>query len=362
MKCICGNENPNGAKYCNQCGKQIFIETKQEKLNEEKNEIDNLKVQNLNKNSFLLFGGVGLIVIGLFFVLYILPCQNLRVKAEKAYSENKFKDAKMFLNLLNEKDQLDIYSKYDNQSDLDKQIYYQEAYEVAKNEIQDEGSIITAMSAIDGIKEDYILFNDKLMVEKQLEKIILERIEKVSSKISDLSDQELKEEIIVLSSVSKVNFPADEIKEKADGLKIQLFDTLGELGLEKCKHKKYDEAADIFEIFISENQEEHTAYRAYSKIMEKNLAADMEVKKREEKIRVAKEKATKEKAAKELAKKKKMEGVNIGMTKEDVLASSWGKPNEINRTINQYGTREQWCYGNGNYLYFDDGILTSIQN
>lgn len=63
----------------------------------------------------------------------------------------------------------------------------------------------------------------------------------------------------------------------------------------------------------------------------------------------------------ELAKWKK-EGVNIGMTAERVLLSSWGKPESVNRTTNAFGVREQWVYGGGNYLYFQDGVLTSIQN
>jgi hypothetical protein len=50
------------------------------------------------------------------------------------------------------------------------------------------------------------------------------------------------------------------------------------------------------------------------------------------------------------------------MTQAEVLASSWGKPDDINRTITAYGTREQWVYGYRSYLYFDDGILTAIQN
>lgn len=50
------------------------------------------------------------------------------------------------------------------------------------------------------------------------------------------------------------------------------------------------------------------------------------------------------------------------MTKQDVLDSSWGAPKKINTTTTQYGVHEQWVYGGGNYLYFDDGILTSIQN
>ncbi|WP_052352792.1 hypothetical protein [Neobacillus dielmonensis] len=55
-------------------------------------------------------------------------------------------------------------------------------------------------------------------------------------------------------------------------------------------------------------------------------------------------------------------GVSIGMSKEAVLNSSWGKPQDINTTITQFGTHEQWVYGGGNYLYFENGKLTSIQN
>ncbi len=57
----------------------------------------------------------------------------------------------------------------------------------------------------------------------------------------------------------------------------------------------------------------------------------------------------------------KREGVSIGMTPEEVLASSWGKPNKINRTTGANYEHEQWVYGGG-YLYFKNGILSTIQN
>lgn len=67
----------------------------------------------------------------------------------------------------------------------------------------------------------------------------------------------------------------------------------------------------------------------------------------------------------ELAKKKQEQlenqKVKIGMTKEEVL-SRWGKPQDVNRTITEYSTMEQWVYPNYNYLYFENGILTTIQN
>ena len=53
--------------------------------------------------------------------------------------------------------------------------------------------------------------------------------------------------------------------------------------------------------------------------------------------------------------------VRRGMTAEQCRAA-WGRPQDINRTSGSYGVHEQWVYGGHNYLYFEDGILTTIQN
>lgn len=72
--------------------------------------------------------------------------------------------------------------------------------------------------------------------------------------------------------------------------------------------------------------------------------------------------AAKADAAKECALSRK-KGVVIGMTADFVKkCTSWGKPDSVNRTTNTYGVREQWVYGHTSYLYFKDGVLTSIQN
>ena len=65
--------------------------------------------------------------------------------------------------------------------------------------------------------------------------------------------------------------------------------------------------------------------------------------------------------AKRIRAEKKRSGVVIGMSQQDALDSNWGKPQKINRTTNAHGVSEQWVY-NGGYLYFKDGVLTSIQN
>lgn len=60
---------------------------------------------------------------------------------------------------------------------------------------------------------------------------------------------------------------------------------------------------------------------------------------------------------------RRKQGVSVGMTKDEVLMSSWGKPERVNSTTTGRGTREQWVYGGRSYLYFDEsGRLTTIQN
>lgn len=50
------------------------------------------------------------------------------------------------------------------------------------------------------------------------------------------------------------------------------------------------------------------------------------------------------------------------MTKEEVLKSTWGKPDKINRTITKYSIKEQWVYPDYKYIYIEDGIVTVIQD
>ena len=53
--------------------------------------------------------------------------------------------------------------------------------------------------------------------------------------------------------------------------------------------------------------------------------------------------------------------VILGMNKEMCIAA-WGSPIDINKTIVRGLTSEQWVYGWGTYLYFDNGVLSAIQN
>lgn len=74
------------------------------------------------------------------------------------------------------------------------------------------------------------------------------------------------------------------------------------------------------------------------------------------------EKQAKAQAAYRAALQKKP-GVTVGMTAQEVInKTNWGRPAKVNRTTTASGVDEQWVYGGGNYLYFRNGVLRSIQN
>ena len=52
--------------------------------------------------------------------------------------------------------------------------------------------------------------------------------------------------------------------------------------------------------------------------------------------------------------------VKIGWNKE-LCKEAWGEPRSVNKTTTTYGVHEQWVYSTSRYLYFDDGVLTAIQ-
>lgn len=54
------------------------------------------------------------------------------------------------------------------------------------------------------------------------------------------------------------------------------------------------------------------------------------------------------------------ERIWIGMTKE-MLLESWGKPDDINRSVGSWGVHEQCIYTNA-YVYIENGVVTSWQD
>ena len=130
------------------------------------------------------------------------------------------------------------------------------------------------------------------------------------------------------------------------------------------KEKAYTSLKNKIEKYLNEKNyiDGYRNISSYEKIIKSS--EDSELIKLYEKIEKEKEeKEEKEAAEREATKKKikKQQGVRIGMSKQDVLDSSWGKPTKINKSVYSWGTTEQWVYPNYNYLYFENGKLTSIQ-
>ena len=106
-------------------------------------------------------------------------------------------------------------------------------------------------------------------------------------------------------------------------------------------------------------------YSAIGVATDYEAVADSEFRDLLKKVRADEEKTTAlnlKKLDAEEKKEARKKGVNVGMTKAQALASSWGKPQSINTTTSAYGNREQWVYGGRSYLYFENGILTTVQN
>lgn len=53
--------------------------------------------------------------------------------------------------------------------------------------------------------------------------------------------------------------------------------------------------------------------------------------------------------------------IRLGMT-QSMCRDSWGNPSDINKTTGSFGVHEQWVYGLNSYVYFENGIITTIQN
>lgn len=63
-----------------------------------------------------------------------------------------------------------------------------------------------------------------------------------------------------------------------------------------------------------------------------------------------------------LAAEAKKQGVRIGMSRESVIMTNWGRPERISHTTTAAGETEMWFYRGMNSLYFVNGSLAAINN
>lgn len=176
----------------------------------------------------------------------------------------------------------------------------------------------------------------------------------------------------------KLVIPIDQKRYSDANEKIQVcvdktFTNYLDLAKKSMKGNKYEEAMKYLDMVIKMQPDNEELNKLYSqcKLGADKIKAEAEAKAQAE--QAAKDAKEAEAQAKQEAKalaeakaKAKTEGVTIGMTEQQVLDSMWGKPDQINKTVTAYSTSEQWVYGMNsskmNFLYFDNGILTSIQN
>lgn len=140
-----------------------------------------------------------------------------------------------------------------------------------------------------------------------------------------------------ISSIDKEK--SEAIVEKRNEIKDNACKSLKNELAQNIHEKNYSDYYSTYENFI-ENSEDEELKNIYDQYLAEQQA----------------EKKAKEK------EKNKSQGVYIGMTKQQVLDSMWGEPTKINTTTTKYGVSEQWVYPNNNYLYFENGKLTAIQN
>ena len=48
------------------------------------------------------------------------------------------------------------------------------------------------------------------------------------------------------------------------------------------------------------------------------------------------------------------------MTQSEVLNGAWGMPDKKNKDTYSWGTTEQWVYNDKGYVYFRNGVVTSV--
>ena len=113
-------------------------------------------------------------------------------------------------------------------------------------------------------------------------------------------------------------------------------------------------------MFISKQEHERRELEK-QKTDEERIQEEKEREKRREQERIEHKKYCIDKWGERLGTSIFENRVELGMTAE-MCEVAWGKPYYTNRIIVTGLAAEQWVYGWGIYLYFENGILTAIQN
>lgn len=222
------------------------------------------------------------------------------------------------------------------------------------NTIKEEfSSDITSNTILQKIEEKYLISNSYSNINK-CDKYIQEQNYKEAFDLLNtviMQNKDKNQEI-----VDKATNKQNEIKDKAFEQTINEAQT-------QINNQDYSSAQKNLKNYKDLGNQ--TILDMYNNVTNEVNKIEAERKAQEEAERKAQQqKAEEERKQREAEEKarKKSQGVTIGMTQQEVLDSMWGEPERINRTVTENHVYEQWVYGYPNYLYFTDGILTSIQN
>lgn len=222
------------------------------------------------------------------------------------------------------------------------------------NTIKEEfSSDITSNTILQKIEEKYLISNSYSNINK-CDKYIQEQNYKEAFDLLNtviMQNKDKNQEI-----VDKATNKQNEIKDKA-------FEQIINEAQTQINNQDYSLAQKNLKNYKDLGNQ--TILDMYNNVTNEVNKIEAERKAQEEAERKAQQqKAEEERKQREAEEKarKKSQGVTIGMTQQEVLDSMWGEPERINRTVTENHVYEQWVYGYPNYLYFTDGILTSIQN
>ena len=217
----------------------------------------------------------------------------------------------------------------------------------------DFSSETTANTILQKIEEKYLIANSYSNINKASRDIEEQNYKEAFDLLTTvINDNKDKNQEIVDIATNKQN----EIKDKA-------FEQIIAQAQEQLNNKEYTKAQSLLKSYKDlGNQTISDMYNNATNEVNRIEAEKKAQEEAERKAQQQKEEEERKKREAEEKARKKSEGVTIGMTQQEVLDSSWGKPKDINRTITENHVYEQWVYGYPNYLYFTDGILTSIQN
>lgn len=130
--------------------------------------------------------------------------------------------------------------------------------------------------------------------------------------------------------------------------------------IEKEKEKRIEKEKEEKIRIANKTQEEKIAIENKKKDQQ-NAIEKRKLDEREKKFEIEKRKTMLErKYGVDIALRIFEKKIWIGMTKE-MLFESWGRPNDINRTVGSWGVHEQ-CIYTGAYVYIENGVVTSWQD